>query len=534
VIVNLGGNAIKFTDDGEVVIDVTEKSRPDGQIILQCSVKDTGVGIPTEKHALIFDPFSQADVSTTRQFGGTGLGLSISSQLVEMMKGEIWLESELGQGSTFHFTATMETSDAQPQRLPPGTQVLTGLKALVVDDNATNRRVLEEMLRIWGLNVLAADGAETAMGLSREAASSNEPFQLVLLDLMMPNIDGFTLAEQIQSDASLGDPEMIMISSAGRSGDMERCRQLGIAKYLMKPIIQSELLNAMLEIFAASAAAEPDAHPIAGPRLRVLLAEDGLINQQVAIGLLRRYGHEVVVANNGKEAVQAMESGSFDVVLMDVQMPEMDGHAATTAIRNLEKGSSRHTPIIAMTAAAMKGDREQCLESGMDGYLAKPINPDQLLQTLLQFVPASEQVTAASQHDPSGDAEVLDDELMPDPENLDFVDIPAAMDLVPGGIEAFQRFTQTVLTECSKMMDEIRSGLAEQDAPRLRRGAHTLKGTAGIFGAKRVVNVALRIEALARDGDLIGAQGDLEELDFEVDRMCEAIKTAANSTPSAG
>jgi two-component system sensor histidine kinase/response regulator len=258
VIVNLGGNAIKFTDAGEVVIDVTEKSRPDGQIILQCSVKDTGAGIPTEKHALIFDPFSQADVSTTRQFGGTGLGLSISSQLVEMMKGDIWLESELGQGSTFHFTATMETSDAQPQRLPPGTQVLTELKALVVDDNETNRRVLEEMLRIWGLNVLAADGAETAMGVIREAASSNKHFQLVLLDLMMPNIDGFTLAEQIQSDASLGDPEMIMISSAGRSGDMERCRQLGIAKYLMKPIIQSELLNALLEIFAAAVSDEPD------------------------------------------------------------------------------------------------------------------------------------------------------------------------------------------------------------------------------------------------------------------------------------
>ncbi|MFV1967690.1 MAG: response regulator, partial [Pirellulaceae bacterium] len=366
VVVNLGGNAIKFTAAGEVVIDVTEKSRSDAEITLHCSVKDTGTGIPPEKQVRIFDPFSQADVSTTRRFGGTGLGLSISAQLVEMMKGDIWLESEIGQGTTFHFTVTMDTRGAQPQRPSPNARVLAGMTTLIVDDNATNRRLLEEMLRSWGLNVTVADGGKAALAVMREAASRNDHVQLVLLDLMMPEMDGFELAEQIRDEASFDHPKMIMISSAGRSGDMERCRQVGIGRYLMKPIIQSELLNAMLETSGAVVAGESDGQTAAGLRLRVLLAEDGLINQRVAIGLLQQHGHDVVVANNGKEAVKTFEEGSFDVVLMDVQMPEMDGYEATAAIRGKEKGSSRHTPIIAMTAAAMKGDRERCLEAGMD------------------------------------------------------------------------------------------------------------------------------------------------------------------------
>jgi CheY-like chemotaxis protein len=325
---------------------------------------------------------------------------------------------------------------------------------------------------------------------------------------------------------------MIMISSACREGDMERCRQLGIGRYLMKPIIQSELLDAMLELFGAVVLDESDEDPIVGPRLRVLLAEDGLINQQVAVGLLRHFGHDVVVVNNGKQAVEAIEQDAFDVVLMDVQMPEMDGHAATAAIRSFEKGLSRYTPIVAMTAAAMKGDRERCLESGMDGYLAKPIDPDELSNMLVQFTPGSGWTD--SQRDPPTETEDRRDNAVSDPEIADFVDMAAAMDLVPGGIEGFRRFARTVLAECFEMMNEIRNGLAQHDPRRLQRGAHTLKSIAGYFRARRVVNIAQRIETMGRDEDLVGAERNLPELEFEVDRLCEAIKSATHLRTELG
>ncbi len=537
VIVNLGGNAVKFTNEGEVVIDVTEKSRSDGEITLHCSVKDTGIGIPPEKQAKIFDPFIQADVSTTRRFGGTGLGLSISSQLVEMMKGDIWLESELEQGTTFHFTVTMDTSGAQPQRLSSDARVLTGMTTLIVDDNATNRRVLEELLRSWGLNVTTADGAKSALAIMREAASRNDHVRLVLLDLMMPEMDGFDLAEQIRDEASFDKPKMIMISSAVRSGDLEHCRQLGIGPYLMKPVIHSELLNAILETVGAVVAGESHGQMAAGPRLRVLLAEDSLINQQVAIGLLQQCGHDVVVANNGNEAVKMFDEDSFDVVLMDVQMPEMDGYEATAAIRDREKGSSRHTPIIAMTASAMKGDRERCLEAGMDSYIAKPIDSDKFYKVLDEFAlnETTPRVTVPKQQtglQPEREAGATKPAVREDvgvSQVSDVIDLEAAKRRLKGGPDAVKKLALALIDECSQLLGEIRQALEEQDAARVGRGAHTLKGSADIFAARRVVAAAWRLEQMGRAGSISHAKQAFVELEEEVELLADAIKSALDS-----
>jgi two-component system sensor histidine kinase/response regulator len=324
---------------------------------------------------------------------------------------------------------------------------------------------------------------------------------------------------------------MIMISSAARAGDLEHCRQLDISRYLMKPIIQSELLNALLDAVGAAAPSKSRENATAGPKkLRVLLAEDAVINQRVAVGFLEQFGHDVVVANDGSAAVKLFKSGDFDVVLMDIQMPEMDGYDATAAIRKLESGSTRRTAVIAMTAAAMKGDRERCLEVGMDGYIAKPINPDQLFETLDLIArtttghqPTPAQPTLEVGFDRPNSAEVSAFGFEGDG---DIVDLGEAGQRIPGGIEAVRELAQTLLEECPRLVEEIRQGLATQDAALVERGAHTLKGSADIFAAKRVVAGALRIETMGREGELGEAQVALADLEIETNRLCQAIKSA--------
>jgi CheY-like chemotaxis protein len=353
---------------------------------LLVSVKDTGVGVPPAKESKIFEPFNQADASTTRKFGGTGLGLGISSQLVKLMDGQIWLKSEWKVGSTFFFTATLGISGQQTPRLPAKASELTGMPALIVDDNPTNRWVFDEMLRHWGMLPQAVENGPAALEEMKQAQSDGNPYPLVLLDLMMPEMDGFTLAERIQNDPAYGRPRMVMLSSAGGQGDAHRCQELGIAEYLLKPVIEHELLEAVLNALGyQSQGGGAKDRTLDGPRLKVLLAEDGLVNQRVAIGLLEERGHEVVVAKDGREAVEAFCRDAFDVVLMDVHMPEMDGFEATAAIRQREEHLEVRTPIIALTAAAMKGDREKCLQSGMDAYIAKPIDPQQLYAKLAEI-----------------------------------------------------------------------------------------------------------------------------------------------------
>jgi signal transduction histidine kinase/CheY-like chemotaxis protein len=389
VVVNLVGNAIKFTERGEIAVQVESESQKEREARLHFSVTDTGVGIPPEKQRAIFEPFTQADGSTTRKYGGTGLGLSISSRIVERMGGRIWVDSKLGKGSTFHFTVHLGLQEAPPtSKVPTQPVELANLAALVVDDNATNRRILEEMLLSWQMRPTAADGGQAALNAMQQARDAGNPFQLVLLDAQMPEIDGFELAERIKQNPGLAGAVIMMLTSADQPGDAARCRALGIAVYLIKPVKQSELREAILAVLAAQPKKEARAPLITRhlcgdrQRLRILLAEYNVVNQTLAVRLLEKRGHTVTVVADGKEVVAALGQQLFDLVLMDVQMPEMNGFEAAAEIRRKEATTGEHIPIIAMTAYAMKGDRERCITAGMDGYISKPIQPRELLETL--------------------------------------------------------------------------------------------------------------------------------------------------------
>ncbi len=385
VLVNLMGNAIKFTDLGEIVVRVAGAGMESDTVRVRFSVTDTGVGIPREKQGLIFQPFTQADGTTTRRFGGTGLGLTISSRLVQMMGGTLDVESLPGQGSTFAFTAVFGLSLA-PAPACESPVALEGLPVLVVDDNRTNRILLERMLAGWKMVPTCVGSAPDALTLLQAGAQDGaHTFRLALLDMNMPGISGLELAERIKRDPTLQSMTLLMLTSSSMPGESARCRAIGISAYLTKPIIESDLLDALrcaLAVGGSRAAARSNA-PATATRmpatpLRVLVAEDNLVNQRLVVRLLERRGHQVTLATTGVEAVAAWERSRFDVVLMDVQMPDMGGLEATAAIRQREQTAGGHVPIVAMTAHAMKGDRERCLEVGMDGYLAKPVNTSDL------------------------------------------------------------------------------------------------------------------------------------------------------------
>jgi signal transduction histidine kinase/DNA-binding response OmpR family regulator len=389
ILVNLVGNAIKFTEHGEIFVCVDEQSPGSATTVLHFAVKDTGIGIPVEKQEKIFDAFSQADGSMTRKYGGTGLGLTICVRLVEMMGGRVWLESQPGQGSTFHFTvhlAVQDTASARP--IPLQSEQLRDLHALIVDDNFTNRRVLHGMLTRWGMRPTSVEGGLAALQALEIAKSTGHPFPLILLDGQMPDMDGFALAEQIQKDPGLLAVTIMMLTSAGHLGDAARCRELGISAYLVKPIRQTELLEGICQVL--NKATIPKNRPLVTRytlqenkhRCRVLLAEDNVVNQTLTLRLLEKRGYSVIVVGNGREAVEAFENNQFDVVLMDIQMPEMNGFEATASIRAKEKLTGVHIPIIAMTAHALKGDQERCISAGMDGYVSKPIRTSELFSTI--------------------------------------------------------------------------------------------------------------------------------------------------------
>jgi two-component system sensor histidine kinase/response regulator len=376
IIANLVGNAIKFTSSGHVIVALRAEARPEARCLLHFTVADTGPGIPPEKHATVFEAFSQADGSTTRRFGGTGLGLTISSNLVHLMGGRIWVESELGQGSTFHFVVEFPVADVRA--LETHEPQLVDLPVLIVDDNAVNRRVLKEQLTRWRMRPTAVEGGQAALDALTEAASAGQPYRLVLLDANMPDLDGFGVAQQIGARAELALSTVMMLSSSGQLGDAARCRELGVAAHLTKPVGQADLLRAISRALGAAAddglGARLDA-PAVEP-VRVLLAEDNPINERVAVRVLTRRGHHVTVARNGLEAIEAFDRESFDAILMDVQMPTMGGLDAAVAIRERERqrGGSGHVWIVAMTAHALKRDRQRCLDAGMDSYLPKPIH----------------------------------------------------------------------------------------------------------------------------------------------------------------
>ena len=387
IVINLVGNAIKFTEHGEVGLRIGVDSTAGDELVLHFIVEDTGVGIAPEKQALIFDAFSQEDASTARKFGGTGLGLTICSRLVALMGGRIWVESTLGRGSAFHFTANFGRGTEAPTPLPAH---LAGVRALVVDDNTTNLRILGEMLRRSGMRPTLAESGMDALQCLRDDQS---PFALILTDLNMPDMDGFTLVEQLRQSPGLSaNTKVILLTSAGQRGEVARCQELGVAAYLTKPVSQTELFEAISRVLAEPGL-PPDStvpaggHPVPKSRkkLRVLLAEDNAVNQKIASRVLEKHGHEVTLAKDGREALAILDRAVFDAVLMDVQMPEMDGFEATAVIRAGERGTGRRLPIIAMTAHAMQGDRERCIAAGMDSYISKPLNVRELIEQLEKF-----------------------------------------------------------------------------------------------------------------------------------------------------
>jgi len=506
VVVNLVGNAIKFTDRGEVVVSVSQLQIADRRLQnekdnsaanlqsaicnLQFSVRDTGIGIPPHKQQAIFAPFVQADGSMTRKYGGTGLGLAISCRLVELMGGRIWVESEVGQGSTFHFTAHFGIP-AQPRiPLPPAKPVdLQDLPVLVVDDNATNRCILQEMVTNWHMKATVVESARSALAELKRAAGAGRPYPLVLLDAMMPEMDGFSLAGQVQRQPELAGATIMMLSSADHGANSARLQELGISAYLTKPIKQSELFDAiMTSLGVAARRAEPVrlAEALGGrPGRRILLAEDNAVNQKLVVRLLEKAGQHVIVAGNGREAVALLEQQPFDLVLMDVQMPDMDGFEATAAIRRREEVSGGHVPIIAMTAHAMKGDRERCLAAGMDGYVGKPIQAQELYEVLEQLLPAAGTPKADQGASPPGTH-----------------DWSGALERVGGDRELLRELIRVFLEEWPKWKAALGHALAARDSAQVRRLAHTVKGALGQFEAHEAAEAAERLESMARAGDL--------------------------------
>ncbi|MGO9231649.1 MAG: response regulator [Bryobacteraceae bacterium] len=394
VVTNLVGNSLKFTERGEIVVKAELKSRDGDSLLLHVTVRDTGIGIPPEKQARIFEAFSQADGSTTRKYGGTGLGLTISLRLVKMMGGEMWVESEPGQGSCFHFTACLGVSKLARASRAVSPHVPEGAQFVVVDDNATNRRILRDNLGKCGADILVAECATEALGLMRERAVAGKPVTLLVTDAQMPEMDGFELAERVRDDPKLAGTPIMMLTSAGQRGDVARCKELGISAHLTKPVSQSELYEAIFMLLDQTAATSVPGALITREAihqrhvessLKILLAEDNPVNQKVALKILEKRGHKVAVVGNGREALAALKEDVFDLVLMDIQMPEMDGFEATATIRESERGTGKHQPIVAMTAHAMKDDDQRCLDAGMDGYLAKPIRSEEVYKLLDGF-----------------------------------------------------------------------------------------------------------------------------------------------------
>jgi PAS domain S-box-containing protein len=585
ILVNLVGNAIKFTDQGEVVVSVelageerkgggdearhpvlstqysvprtphsATSNTPPPSATLHFSVRDTGIGIPPEKQGMIFDPFVQADGSTTRKYGGTGLGLAITLRLCRMMGGDIAVKSTPGQGSTFHFAARFGLAAGyreRPQPVEP--QDVRDLPVLVVDDNATNRRILEEVLGSWDMRPATVAGGAAALAELGRAADAGTPYRLVLLDAMMPEMDGFTLAGRIRRDPRLAGTPLIMLASGAYPGEPTRARELGIAIYLMKPVKQSELLEAIqasLHAVASEArrvAARPPVPPGPAPArpLRILLAEDNPINQKLAVTLLRKQGHTVVVARDGREALALLGyrpsatgcgpddqdsvsepiadsrqlTADFDVILMDVQMPGMDGFQATAQIRAQEQGTGRHIPIIAMTAYAMKGDRERCLDAGMDRYVAKPVQPAELLHALADLVPGA--APAAEAPPAAAPAEQL-------------LDPSVALARVGGDAKLLGELVALFRQAYPGWLAEMRTAIANHDAAALKRAAHTLKGSAGTFGAHSTFEAAAQLEALARGGDLAGAAEACAALAAILERLDPALAALTDHSLGSG
>ena len=515
VVVNLIGNAIKFTDQGEIVLEADVQQTQGNSVEIRFTVRDTGIGIPKDKQELIFEAFAQADGSSSRKYGGTGLGLTICSRLVAMMGGRISLESEPGQGSSFQFTAKFELATALPEKAGPESETsLVGVPVLVVDDNPTNRRILEMTLRQWGMKATVVSSGWAALAELRRSQEEQEQTPLILLDAQMPQLDGFATAAKIKQDPELPTATIMMLTSGGQRGDADRCRQLGISAYLSKPVRQWELHEAILRILGfrpqkneSSSLVTRHSLKETSKRLRILLAEDNLVNSELALRILSKRGHSVVVAKNGLVALEELERQAFDLVLMDVQMPEMDGFEATAAIRKNEAITGTHIPIIAMTAHAMRGDRERCLGAGMDAYISKPTQSEELLKMVESLAAGAGAVEGVE--DPA--ESVMDRAL--------------ALARVDGDEELLADLAKLFCEESPKMMAAVREAVEARDPDRLQRAAHSLKGAVATLAAQRVFEAALRVERLGRSGDMSQVDKAYALLEMQVQRLRTVLET---------
>jgi signal transduction histidine kinase/DNA-binding response OmpR family regulator len=524
ILFNLVGNSIKFTDTGEVSVRVSVESSDTDKATLHIAVADTGIGIPQEKRRVIFEAFAQADDSTSRRYGGTGLGLTISSRLVAIMGGRMWVESEVGQGSTFHFTLKLlrgKPAASAGAILKPA--VLQDVAVLVVDDNSTNRQMLNELLSHWGMKPTLAENGMRGIEILEQTNAAGAAFPLILLDCHMPDMDGFTLAKRIKSDPRFKGAIIMMLTSGGQRGDASRCRDLRISAYLVKPIQQTELLEAILTVLGHKAES-PDQRPTLVTRhslredrrhLRILLAEDNPVNQMVAVRLLEKMGHTVMVVANGRDAVLMSEEQEFGLVLIDVQMPEMDGFEATRVIREKEGATHKHIPIIAMTAHAMKGDRERCLAAGMDGYIAKPIRPAELFAEIERFTRRPEP-TPPKSPSPSGD---------------DCIDWQAAWANLEGDRNLLSELALLFLDDLPQQIEALHRALDNRQNHDLERLAHRLKGSVGNFAAKPAFEAAFHLEKIARQGDFKQAPQALGALEHEIQRLQDALEKWAHMPP---
>lgn len=544
IVVNLIGNSIKFTPSGEVVLRVVTVEQTGDNVTLGFSVTDTGIGIPEDKRSVIFDAFQQADTSTTRSYGGTGLGLAISTRLVELMGGRISCESEIGVGSTFRFEADFRIAhDFVARTRNP--VVVHGTNTLIVDDNATNRRILFEMCRNWGMEPVEADCVETGLEILAERYD-DDPVTLVLTDVNMPNADGFDFCRRLRSDERFRDLKVIMLTSAGRPGDPDRRRQLDVQAHILKPVKQSELFDSIVTVLGVTdeedfdADQDPSSRFAAVSGLKVLLAEDNLVNQRLALGLLEKQGHKTTLARNGVEAVQLYRTGRFDVVLMDVQMPEMDGLEATAHIRAFEQEDGRQTPIVAMTAHAMKGDRDRCLEAGMDEYLSKPIRGKQIAEMFLRLNlkpavdPAQDSAPTGAVHSkqtpdrggyPASESTDGADKKSASATDLNsLIDWEDALESVDGDRDLLKAVVEAFLEEGPQLLERLQSATADQDAALLHRTGHTLKGALMSFGAGSPAELAKQLEQLGASGSTDGADAIRQQLADQVESVMTELQ----------
>ena len=589
IIVNIAGNSLKFTEEGEIVIRVEMESETTDSVKLHFMVSDTGIGIPQDKLDSIFKNFEQVDGSTTRKYGGTGLGLSITRQFVEMMGGEIRVESPLdgrlliddcrlkngkskiqnlnnhqssvvnrqssidnhqskgGPGSIFHFTVCFELSRSKDIRVPlPKPKDLSGMPVLIVDDNFTNRILLREMTISWGLvPTITANGKE-ALDRFNKAFASGRPFRLILLDMQMPELDGFEVAKMIKDAPSGEEVRIILLSSSGQKGDFGRCKEVGISGYLPKPIKKSDLFDAILMIMGLRSEEMPAVitrHKVYEAResFNILLAEDNLINQTLAIKLLETRGHRVTLASNGVEAVEAFKNGDFHLILMDIQMPKMDGFEATREIRKIEDRSQKteirqnkhqalthqqspianqqstieRVPIIAMTAHAMTGDREKCIAVGMDDYVTKPINPEALFSVINKIARKLQGAKSQKPTQPSQGSKTFSPTTF---------DLSGAMETVLGNKDLFREIAGMFIETCPDYIARINKGIAGNDGGVLEREAHSLKGAIGNFGAREAYEVAHRLEKLGKEGEMAMAAEELSNLESAIKELLSEMK----------